>query len=67
MTSRELKRIISTKGCVLVRAGKGSHEVWRCPGGCQTSIPNHAGDIPKGTLRAIQRQLENCLGKEWWK
>jgi hypothetical protein len=25
------------------------------------------GDIPKGTLRAIQRQLEACLGKDWWK
>jgi len=66
MTSRGLVRILRSFGCELVRTGKGSHQVWRC-GTCQTTIPMHSGDIPVGTLRAIQRQLEPCLGKDWWK
>jgi len=32
------------------------------------TIPNHPGDIPEGTLRAIRKQAgiegEECLGKE---
>jgi predicted RNA binding protein YcfA (HicA-like mRNA interferase family) len=44
---------------------KGSHAIYRTPGGCQTVVPLHTGDIPVGTLRAIQRQLEPCLGKGW--
>lgn len=67
MTSRELSKLLKAHGCELQRHGKGSHEVWRCPGGCQTIIPSHRGDIPAGTLRAIGRQLEECLGKDWWK
>jgi predicted RNA binding protein YcfA (HicA-like mRNA interferase family) len=66
MTSQELTRLLKKLGCVLLRQGKGSHQVWRC-GSCQTSIPMHGGDIPKGTLPAIQRQLEACLGRDWWK
>jgi predicted RNA binding protein YcfA (HicA-like mRNA interferase family) len=67
MTSRELTKLLEAKGCTFVRSGKGSHQIWRCPGGCQTVIPSHRGDIPSGTLRSIQRSLEACLGKEWWK
>lgn len=67
MTSRELVKLLESKGCSLARTGKGSHQVWRCSGGCQTSIPMHRGDIPNGTLRAIGRALEPCLGKDWWK
>lgn len=66
MTSRELTQLLKRLGCALLREGKGSHQVWRC-GTCQTSIPVHRGDIPTGTLRAIRRQLESCLGKDWWK
>jgi predicted RNA binding protein YcfA (HicA-like mRNA interferase family) len=65
VTSQELARLLKNLGCVLLRQ-KGSHQVWRC-GTCQTVIPVHKRDIPNGTLRAIQRQLELCLGEEWWK
>lgn len=66
VTSRELAALLISKGCELVRHGKGSHQVWRY-GKCQTTIPAHKGDIPTGTLRAIFKQFEPCLGKEWWK
>ncbi len=30
-----------------------------------TTGPQHAGDIPAGNLRAIERDLEAALGKGW--
>jgi hypothetical protein len=30
-----------------------------------TTVPQHMGDIPVGTLRAIERDLEAALGKGW--
>jgi predicted RNA binding protein YcfA (HicA-like mRNA interferase family) len=30
-----------------------------------TTVPQHAGDIPAGTLRAIERDFEAALGKGW--
>ena len=30
-----------------------------------TTVPQHAGDMPAGTLRAIERDLEPALGKGW--
>jgi predicted RNA binding protein YcfA (HicA-like mRNA interferase family) len=42
----------------------GSHVIVRA-GTCQTVVPKHGGDIPAGTLRAIERDLEECLGKGW--
>jgi predicted RNA binding protein YcfA (HicA-like mRNA interferase family) len=30
-----------------------------------TTVPQHVGDIPAGTLRAIERDLEPTLGKGW--
>jgi predicted RNA binding protein YcfA (HicA-like mRNA interferase family) len=39
------------------RYAKGSHEIWiNMETGKRTTIPNHPGDIPEGTLRAIIRQ-----------
>ena len=67
MTSRELSKLLESMGCSFVRSGKGSHEIWRCPGGCQTVIPVHGGDLPIGTLRSIFKAFEACLGKGWWK
>ena len=29
--TRELKRILRDAGCTVVRAGKGSHEIWYSP------------------------------------
>ncbi|MDM7937181.1 MAG: type II toxin-antitoxin system HicA family toxin [Cyanobium sp. CZS 48M] len=35
----------------------GSHEIWfRESDNRYTTIPNHPGDMPEGTLRAILRQ-----------
>jgi len=51
------------RGCIEVRQ-KGSHLVVSC-GKCQTVIPVHPGeDIGPGLLRAIERQLAPCLGKD---
>lgn len=36
----------------------------RC-GECGTTIAVHSGDIPVGTLRKIERDLEPCFGKGW--
>jgi predicted RNA binding protein YcfA (HicA-like mRNA interferase family) len=58
-------RIVERRGCDRLRQ-RGSHVIVRCPGGCQAVIPVHAGeDIPTGTLRAIERTLEPCLGEGW--
>jgi len=51
-------------GCEIVRT-RGSHARVRC-GRCQTTVPIHSGeDLPPGTLRAIERDLEPCLGRRW--
>jgi predicted RNA binding protein YcfA (HicA-like mRNA interferase family) len=66
MTARELRRILRDLGCIEVRQ-KGSHLLVRC-GDCTTVVPVHAGEtIGPGLLRAIERQLEPCLGKGWLK
>jgi predicted RNA binding protein YcfA (HicA-like mRNA interferase family) len=66
MKARELLRILKKRGCSEARQ-VGSHIIVKC-GECQTVVAVHAGkDIPKGTLRAIERNLEPCLGKGWMK
>jgi len=58
VTYAELSRKLRALGCVLKRQGKGSHEIWHNPSiNSSAVIPNHAGDIPAGTLRAILKQL----------
>jgi predicted RNA binding protein YcfA (HicA-like mRNA interferase family) len=53
----EVIRKLRKAGFEFDRPAKGSHEIWRHP---QTHrrvvIPNHPGDVPKGTLRNIIRQ-----------
>jgi len=60
---RDLRGILRRAGCVEVRQS-GSHLIVRC-GTCQTVVPVHGGDLPKGLLRAIDRDLAPCLGEEW--
>jgi len=61
-----LLRMLGKLKCVEVRQ-KGSHVRVQC-GKCSTTVPVHAGeDIGKGLLRAIERDLEPCLGKGWMK
>lgn len=58
MTYAELSRKLRAHGCVLKRQGKGSHEIWHNPIVNRSAvIPNHPGDIPTGTLRAVLKQL----------
>jgi predicted RNA binding protein YcfA (HicA-like mRNA interferase family) len=50
---RRLKKL----GFVFDRQAAGSHEIWRNPEtNLYTTIPNHPGDMPEGTLRAILKQ-----------
>ena len=47
------------KGCGFEfrRQAAGSHEIWFNPRTHRyTTIPNHPGDMPEGTLRAILKQ-----------
>ena len=50
---KRLKRV----GFAFDRQAAGSHEIWyQASGQRYTTIPNHPGDMPEGTLRAILRQ-----------
>jgi predicted RNA binding protein YcfA (HicA-like mRNA interferase family) len=63
--ARELRKLLKGLGCVEVRQN-GSHLLIKCGDRCITTIPVHAGeDIKTGTLKAIEKQLEACLGKGW--
>ena len=54
------RRIIKTLkklGFEFDRQAAGSHEIWFNPmTNKYTTIPNHPGDMPEGTLKAILRQ-----------
>lgn len=53
----EIIRKLKIAGFRFDRNAKGSHEIWRNPETrLRTTIPNHPGDVPEGTLRAIIRQ-----------
>jgi predicted RNA binding protein YcfA (HicA-like mRNA interferase family) len=54
---REIARRLKSLGFAFDRQAAGSHEIWFNPGTNRyTTIPNHPGDMPEGTLRAILRQ-----------
>ena len=41
------------------RQAAGSHEIWHNPVTRRfTTVPNHTGDMPEGTLRAILKQAD---------
>jgi predicted RNA binding protein YcfA (HicA-like mRNA interferase family) len=43
----------------LIDRRAGSHEIWFRPATNRyTTVPNHPGDMPEGTLRAILRQAD---------
>jgi predicted RNA binding protein YcfA (HicA-like mRNA interferase family) len=70
--AREVNRRIERLGGVMARQ-IGSHRryvvVFTDGAGVEmkaaTTVPQHTGDIPAGTLRAIERDLEAALGKGW--
>lgn len=54
---REIVKRLKELGLVFHRQAAGSHEIWFNPAANRyTTIPNHPGDMPEGTLRAILRQ-----------
>jgi predicted RNA binding protein YcfA (HicA-like mRNA interferase family) len=54
---REIVRRHKTLGLQFHRQAAGSHEIWFNPAlNRYTTSPNHPGDMPEGTLRAILKQ-----------
>jgi predicted RNA binding protein YcfA (HicA-like mRNA interferase family) len=54
---REVVRRLKELGLEFHRQAAGSHEIWFNAGlNRYTTIPNHPGDLPEGTLRAILKQ-----------
>jgi predicted RNA binding protein YcfA (HicA-like mRNA interferase family) len=50
-------RKLRKAGFIFDRQAKGSHEIWRNPiTRRRTTIPNHPGSLPKGTLKAIIKE-----------
>ena len=53
----EIARKLRALGFRFDRQAAGSHEIWYNPESHgYTTVPNHRGDMPEGTLRAILRQ-----------
>ena len=56
---REIVRKLKACGFEFDRQAAGSHEIWfNALSNRYTTIPNHPGDMPEGTLRAILRQAD---------
>jgi predicted RNA binding protein YcfA (HicA-like mRNA interferase family) len=56
---REVVRRLKAFGFEFDRQAAGSHEIWFNPTSNRyTTIANHAGEMPEGTLRAILRQAD---------
>jgi len=54
---RQIVKKLKKLGFEFDRQAAGSHEIWHNPITAKyTTIPNHPGDMPEGTLRAILRQ-----------
>jgi predicted RNA binding protein YcfA (HicA-like mRNA interferase family) len=54
---RDVTRKLRVLGFEFDKRAKGSHEIWWNPiTRKRTTIPNHPGDLPEGTLRAILGQ-----------
>jgi predicted RNA binding protein YcfA (HicA-like mRNA interferase family) len=56
-TYRDIVQRLKFFGFSFLRQAAGSHEIWYNKStGRYTTIPNHTGDMPQGTLRAILKQ-----------
>ena len=56
---RQIVKRLKAFGFVFDRQAAGSHEIWyNDQTERYTTIANHPGDIPEGTLRAILRQAD---------
>ncbi len=55
----EISRRLRAFGFSFYRQAAGSHEIWFNNNSKRfTTIPNHSGDMPEGTLRAILKQAD---------
>jgi len=58
-TYREIVKKLKKLGFSFLRQAAGSHEIWYNSATKKfTTIPNHSGDMPEGTLRAILKQCD---------
>lgn len=56
-TYRDIVKRLKRFGFLFDRQAAGSHEIWfNETTNRYTTIPNHPGDMPEGTLRAILNQ-----------
>ncbi|MDO8588576.1 MAG: type II toxin-antitoxin system HicA family toxin [Armatimonadota bacterium] len=56
MSASDVIHKLRAAGFVFDRMARGSHEVWRnATTGFRVIVPNHPGDMPEGTVRAIVR------------
>ena len=54
---RDIIKRLKILGFAFDRQASGSHEIWfNKSTGRYTTIPNHPGNMPEGTLRAILKQ-----------
>ena len=54
---RQIVKRLKKLGFNFDRHAAGSHEIWyNSVSNRYTTIPNHPGDMPEGTLRAILKQ-----------
>jgi predicted RNA binding protein YcfA (HicA-like mRNA interferase family) len=54
---RNIVNLLKKFGFEFYRQAAGSHEIWyNSQTNRFTTIPNHTGDMPEGTLRAILKQ-----------
>jgi len=54
---RKIIQLLKQFGFTFYRQASGSHEIWYNPQTKRyTTIPNHPGVMPEGTLRAILKQ-----------
>ena len=54
---RDIVKRLKKLGMQFNRQARGSHEIWFNPATHRyTTIPNHPGDLPEGTLRAVLKQ-----------
>ena len=61
---RAIVQRLKSVGFVFDRQTAGSHEIWYNPETARyTTIPNHHGYMPEGTLHAILKQASSTPGE----
>ena len=56
---RQITKKLKKLGFAFDRQAAGSHEIWyNAETDRDVTIPNHSGDMPEGTLRAILKQAD---------